>query len=59
MYKQLEIFHLLQEYMNLWLDCIKLTLLPPNRRIFGMNPVVDSLKETIRSFIAPPVLSPK
>ncbi|XP_025078091.1 N-alpha-acetyltransferase 35, NatC auxiliary subunit-like [Pomacea canaliculata] len=38
---------------------LQLTLLPPNRRIFGMNPVVDSLKETIRSFIAPPVLSPK
>ncbi|XP_070175045.1 N-alpha-acetyltransferase 35, NatC auxiliary subunit-like isoform X2 [Littorina saxatilis] len=38
---------------------LQLTLLPPNRRIFGTIPVVDALKETIRNFIAPPVLSPK
>lgn len=36
---------------------LQLTLLPPNRRIFGTTPVVDALKETIRNFIAPPVLS--
>ncbi|XP_076465149.1 N-alpha-acetyltransferase 35, NatC auxiliary subunit-like [Babylonia areolata] len=38
---------------------LQLTLLPPNRRILGTMPVVDALKETIRNFIAPPVLSPK
>lgn len=38
---------------------LQLTFLPPNRRVFGTLPIVDALKETIRGFIAPPVLSPK
>ncbi|CAL1540610.1 unnamed protein product [Lymnaea stagnalis] len=38
---------------------LQLLLLPPNRRVFGTQSVVDALKETIRGFIAPPGLSPK
>uniref|UniRef100_A0A0B7AAS0 Protein MAK10 homolog n=1 Tax=Arion vulgaris TaxID=1028688 RepID=A0A0B7AAS0_9EUPU len=38
---------------------LQLMLLPPNRRVFGTQSVVDALKETIRGFIAPPGLSPK
>ncbi|XP_021369661.1 N-alpha-acetyltransferase 35, NatC auxiliary subunit-like isoform X1 [Mizuhopecten yessoensis] len=38
---------------------LQLTLLPPNKRVFGVNSIVDFLKETIRGFIAPPALSPK
>ncbi|KAL8598019.1 hypothetical protein ACOMHN_011444 [Nucella lapillus] len=37
---------------------LQLTLLP-NRRIFGVTIVADAVKDTIRNFIAPPVLSPK
>ncbi|XP_067665722.1 N-alpha-acetyltransferase 35, NatC auxiliary subunit-like [Haliotis asinina] len=35
------------------------TLLPVNRRIFGIHPVIDFMKDTIRNFIAPPALSQK
>ncbi|KAJ8304627.1 hypothetical protein KUTeg_018210 [Tegillarca granosa] len=38
---------------------LQLTLLPPNRRVFGTTTVIDYLKDTIRNFIAPPVLSSK
>ena len=37
----------------------QLMLIPPNRRVFGSQSVVDSLKDTIRNFISPPGLSPK
>ncbi|XP_005091639.1 N-alpha-acetyltransferase 35, NatC auxiliary subunit isoform X2 [Aplysia californica] len=38
---------------------LQLMLLPPNRRVFGQQSVVDALKDTVRAFIAPPALSPK
>ncbi|XP_048729829.2 N-alpha-acetyltransferase 35, NatC auxiliary subunit-like isoform X3 [Ostrea edulis] len=38
---------------------LQLTLLPLNKRVFGVHTMVDFLKDTIRNFIAPPVLSQK
>lgn len=38
---------------------LQLTLLPPNKRVFGVNSMVDFIKDTIRGFIAPPALSLK
>uniref|UniRef100_A0A8W8N8N6 Protein MAK10 homolog n=1 Tax=Magallana gigas TaxID=29159 RepID=A0A8W8N8N6_MAGGI len=38
---------------------LQLTLLPVNKRVFGVHTMVDFLKDTIRNFIAPPVLSQK
>ncbi|KAI8789897.1 N-alpha-acetyltransferase 35 NatC auxiliary subunit [Biomphalaria glabrata] len=38
---------------------LQMMLLPPNRRVFGTHSMVDTLKETVRGFIAPPGLSPK
>ena len=38
---------------------LQLMLLPPNRRIFGQQTLVEAIKDTVRNFIAPPALSPK
>lgn len=38
---------------------LQLMLIPPNRRVFGSQSVVDALKDTVRNFISPPGLSPK
>merc|ERR1719483_1665250 len=38
---------------------LQLMFMPPNRRVFGQQTVVEALKDTVKCFIAPPALSSK
>ncbi|KAH3833681.1 hypothetical protein DPMN_106994 [Dreissena polymorpha] len=38
---------------------LQLMFLPPSRKVFGVHTLTDFLKDSVRAFVMPPVLSPK
>lgn len=38
---------------------LQLMFLPPNKKVFGVHNMTDMLRDTVRTFIAPPALMPK
>ncbi|XP_052797066.1 N-alpha-acetyltransferase 35, NatC auxiliary subunit-like [Mya arenaria] len=59
-----EVFDVFREFSKLS-PCVlsrsilQLTFLPPSRRVFGVHPLTDFLKDSLRAFVMPPALSPK
>lgn len=44
---------------NIYNICFKTTFLVDNKKAFGIHLMQDMVKDALRSFVSPPVLSPK